>query len=156
LIAALFVILNPTIASMRDENTITQTIDILNTLDSKVMDARGNTGTRLSYTLALKEGILFIDGSNGKDIIYWNFISNVPHYQPNKVVEIGKIKTLTVASGKMWNVTLTLDYNVSRVNITVNEIDALKQLTPSSLPYSVWIENMGIKNGTQQIDFSIS
>jgi hypothetical protein len=152
LIAALFAILNPTIANMRDENTITQTIDSLNLLDSTIMDT--NAGSRLSYVLTLKQGELVIDGYSNK--IYWNFLSHVPHYQPNKTIEVGKIKTLTVASGKMWNVTLTLDYNVSMLNITVNGNDALKTLTPSSPPYSIWIENKGIKNYMQQIDFSVS
>jgi type II secretory pathway pseudopilin PulG len=149
----LLAVMRPKIAETKDAFIIDQTIQSLDTLDSKIIEVQTATGNLRSYKLGLTKGYLTIDGKNEK--IYWNALSNYQYSEANKTISIGKIDALTMPSANLWDVTLTLNYKENSLNFTIAGNDDLKTLSPASLPYTVWIKNNGTKEGKQQIDFTV-
>jgi len=157
IIGLLLAALRPKIAETRDSFLIEQTIQSLNIMDDSILIVKNEAqGAVRTYRIRLDKGDLTIDGFNEK--IYWQAISNAPGGEPNVEIPVveGVMTGLTVPSGNLWNVTLKLDYSNRNMNITVNGKDDKKTLTPASLEYKIFISNMGMKAGKQQIDFSIS
>jgi len=158
IIGSLIAVIQPRISESENKRIADQTVQSLNVLDDTILRARESTGTRLEYKLNLDKGNLIIDGVN--ESIYWQADLSSPQSQENMTINLseGRMQALTVKSGALWNIKFTLNYKAYGINITVNEKDDIKTLTPSSMPYSIWITNRGIQgteNRTQQIDFSV-
>ena len=155
IIGSLIAVLQPKISELKDKLVAEQTVQSLNVLDDTMLRAREATGTRLNYILRLDKGNFIIDGVN--ESIYWQSDSKYQYSEENKPINLtaGRMQVLTVKSGGLWNINFMIDYRGYGLNITVNGKDDIKPLTPSSMPYSIWITNKGIQNKTQQIDFSV-
>jgi len=158
IIGSLLAMARPKIAETRDAFIIKQTVDSLNVLDDTIMRATAATGMRLSYKIELNYGNLAID--TDKEIISWNLMSNYQYSEANKFVSIGKITALTTpSSGKLWNVTLSMNYTDSNINMTIDGQDKMLVLSPAQLAYNIWITNNGVyrqgETAYQKIDLSI-
>jgi len=156
IIGSLIAVLQPKISELKDKLVAEQTVQSLNVLDDTMLRVREATGTRLNYILRLDKGNFIIDGYN--ESIYWQSDSKYQYSDENKLINLTTtrgIQVLTVKSGGLWNINFMMNYRGYGLNITINGKDDFKTLTPSSMPYSVWITNKGIQNKTQQIDFSV-
>jgi len=158
LVGSLVAMVNPEVARLKDKAIIEQTVQSLNVLDDTIIEARKATGTRLNYIISLDKGNLIIDSAN--EAIYWQMDSRYQFSEKDQTMNLTltNMRATTRALGGLWNVTLILDYKGYGLNITADGRKEAKTLSPSSLPYSIWIKNNGISKGAgsklQNIDFS--
>jgi type II secretory pathway pseudopilin PulG len=153
IVGMLLVVIRPKIAEMKDSLTIDQTIQSINKFDELMLRTRQSAGTRLSYELQLSRGNFLINGV-GENITWVLKDSAYKYSEDNMPIKIGNIDVLTKKKGSAWQITLTRDYSNSNINITVSGVDMDKTLTPAKIPYSIFIENLGLKGAKQQIDIS--
>jgi type II secretory pathway pseudopilin PulG len=150
----LLAVIRPKIADLKDFATIEQSINSMNKFDEIMSRVRQSTGTSLKYNLQLSRGNFLINavGEN----ITWILKDSAHKYSEESVpLSIGNIDALTKKNGNVWQITLTRDYSNSNIDMTVNSMDRDWPLTPAKIPYTIFIENLGIENGKQHIDISI-
>jgi len=150
----LLAVIKPKIADLKDSATIEQSINSINKFDEIMSRVRQSTGTSLKYSLQLSRGNFLINAMG--ENITWILKDSAHQYSQEGVpLNIGNIEALTIKNGNVWQITLMRSYSNSNIDITVNGMDRDWPLTPAKIPYTIFIENLGIKNGKQNIDISI-
>ena len=139
-IGILLAVITPKINEMRDKSVIDSMISALNEIDSTINTVKLGTGSKGIVKIGLNKGMLIIEPKSG-NITFVLDKSNVEYSQPDKTVEIGRIKALTQESKGIINVSLTLDY--PSFYLTYNGGQDKKVFNQASLPYRVSIENKG-------------
>jgi len=145
--------LTPRINSAKDKATIEQTMIMLNSLDSTILQVNQVQGTKLENNFKMARGLLTIDAN--KNEISWQLDNSAYKYsEPGVLVTVGNIGAYTEQSQAGWKVTLTMEYN--NMDIKFNNTDSEHILQPAETPYKLWIENKGSVHEMNQIDLSVS
>lgn len=154
LIATVLAFVKPKIEEMQDETTITRSLAIMKELDSTISNVLNSVqGNRRLIEIEIKKGTIRIEGEN--DTISFEIFSRATYSEPGIPIFDGDIKILTEKKTRENLITLERKYNSSKYNLTYNEMDANKQLTPGNLAYKIYISNRGIINDKTVIDFEI-
>lgn len=149
LIGLVLAILTPQIREFRDRSVIEQTIESLNTFDSKIIEILDAPGNKRKITFSLDRGEIIIDSLNN-DIKYILDESNVRYSEPGIELSLGRIKVLTEELTETYKITLRIPYSY---NITYDGADRNNEtFSPVSIPYEFFVENKGNINGNVWID----
>ncbi len=151
LIGLVLAILTPQIREFRDRSVIEQTIESLNTFDSKVIEILDAPGNKRKITFRLDRGEIFID-SLDDEIRYILDGSNVRYSEPGVELNIGRIRVLTEELTEKYKIILSLPY---LHNITYDGSDGANEtFSPVSIPYEFFVENKGKINNKIWIDIT--
>lgn len=130
----------PRVNEMKDKSLIGQSIDSLNTVNSKVMETLTSAGNTRQVFLSVRRGEYVIDSLN--DSIYFILKDTKLRYsEPEEYVSRGDITVLTKEKKDKYDVYLILNY--SYYNITYENKEFNRVLTPASTTYNLLIENNG-------------
>ena len=142
IIAILLAVLKPVIQEKQDQIVIEQSIDMLNQINEKVNDVLYyGVGNSRTIDIKIKTGQLTIDPYN--ENIVFSMKSDHKYSEIDQEVSIGKIIALTEESGKVYNVSLILYYNLDITHDSGNLDSDLKKYTPAPTPYRVIVTNNG-------------
>jgi hypothetical protein len=141
----------PKIEELQDNAIIEQSLEMLKTLDSKLLTL-GGTGNQRLMDIGIKKGTLEIDGIN--EIIKFEMDSKSMYSEDNQEVNDGNIKILTLKQGKINKVTLTLDYAID-YDLTFNDEDVSRVLSKSAVAYKILVVDKGKEGGKEKIDFKL-
>lgn len=150
LIALVLAVVTPKINQYKDKALLDQTLNSLNSLNTKVNEVLESPGNRRVVEFKLGRGNIEIDSENDK-IIYTLEDSKVKYSEPGLEIAVGKVNVFTEELPKDYKVTFTMTYNL---NITSGKKDENAQYTAASLPYQLKVENTGFANGDQVVDIS--
>ncbi len=151
LIGLVLAILTPNIREFRDRSVIEQTIESLNTFDSKIIEILDAPGNKRKITFSLDRGNIVIDSVNNQ-IEYNLDESDVRYSEPGTPLSIGRMDVLTEELTETYKITLSLNYSY---NITYDGSDRPEEIfSPVSIPYEFFVENKGNVNGKPWIDIT--
>jgi type II secretory pathway pseudopilin PulG len=151
LIGLVLAILTPKIKEFRDRSVIEQTMESLNTFDSKIVDTLDAPGNKRKITFKLDRGVIIINTLKDR-IEYILEESNVRYSEPNLELQLGRVNVTTEEMTDSYKITLYIPYNY---NLTYDGKDgSVETFTPVSIPYDFFIENRGIVNGKPWIDIT--
>ena len=140
LIGLTLAFITPKIGEIQDRVIIEQTIELMNNLKSIISETGVVAGNKRIVNIGIKKGVLKIDGENDK--IIFEIKSTYEYSQPGANINIGDIIARTEKSGSLNIITLTSNYN--QHDLTYNGKDELKEISHSSTPYKLSIENKGV------------
>jgi hypothetical protein len=131
----------PKIEEIKDRTIIEQTIGSLGVLNDNVLETMSSVGTTRGVVLSVKKGEYVIDSKN--NIIYYILRDSDYIYSPiNKTTQVSPgINTITSSSNEKYNIFLILNY--SSYDLTYNDQEIEKVLTPNLAGYNFIIENKG-------------
>ena len=139
----------PKINEMKDKAVIDQTIDALNELDAKILDASYTAGSTRIVDFKIGKGRAVIDAIN--DVITFTMPeSHAAYSESGTTTKIGEISVKTEKNAKTSKVELWLNYT-GRFNITYNGLNQEKTLQQAPSPYKILIENAGQISNTGTI-----
>ena len=149
IIALLISIINPRINELKDKTILTQTVESLNIINSKVIETLSSAGNTRNIGLKIKRGVYTIDSAN--DSFYFLLEdSSYMYSQINQTTPVnGYIDVLTLTNRDKYKVYFIINY--SNYNLTYNDKDTEKVLTGASAAYNLIIENKGNK----QLNFKL-
>lgn len=135
----------PVINKMRDRNTITETKDILHSLDSTIMDVvRDGPGAQRTPIIKITKGDFIFDASG----ISWTLPnSKFMLSQPGEQIEEGNLKILTTDSP------IEGGYNI-KIILTHDEINIESTIKTLSGQYKLVIKNAGVVDGKVKVIIS--
>ena len=152
IIGAVLAIAKPKIDEIKDRMVITQTIDAMKSLNKEVNEVKQVTGMKRVPEVRFQKGEFIVSGK--EDTLYWILDdSHAAYSQPGILVPDGELRILTSISQKT-TVILFLNYS-GKLDITYNGKDEEKIIQQAPTPYLISIENVGMKSGKPNIDFSI-
>ncbi len=151
LIGLVLAFIVPKIGEIQDRVIIEQTIELMNNLDNIISSIGVVAGNKRIVDIGIKKGVLKIDGEN--DRIIFEIKSEYEFSQQGEDITIGDIIAKTEKSGSLNIITLTSNYN--QYDLTYNGKDELKEISQSTTPYKLSVENKGA-NGKILIDITIS
>ncbi len=129
----------PKIEELQDKSIIEQSIAMIKDIDSTILTI-GSPGNKRVMELGIKKGILKIDGVN--DLILFEIESKYTYSEPGTNIVDGNLIIHTEKIGKFNIVNLTRDYSEG-YDIRYQGKDELKLISKSSIPYKVFISNIG-------------
>jgi type II secretory pathway pseudopilin PulG len=145
-------LVQPVIEEKKDAASVSQNIDLLNTIDKQIEDIRYVAGNSRLMSVKIGRGEIIVDGEKDtvgvlvKDTRY-------AYSQPGINVSVDRINALTTQKGKRYEIRLTLNYS-GKLNITYKGRDVLHSFLQAPTPYAVSIGNNGIRGNYTNIDFS--
>jgi len=144
----------PKIEKMQDKSIIEQSIDMLEQIDSTIIEMRrGGPGNQRILEVGIKKGTLTINSQEDK--IIFEMESAHTYSEPGQGYVQGNIVVHTTKVGDENEITLTLRNN-GEYNITYSGEERIKDLTKASLPYKLLLSNKGEdNNGKIVIDISL-
>ena len=140
IIGLLIGLITPRINQMKDRAIIGQTIESMTLLNNKIMETLSAPGNTRQINLGLSSGEYVIDSLN-ETISYSLKDTNLLYTEVGQVVPQGEINVLTVDNKGKYNIFLILNYG--DYNLTYEDKDINKTLTPASNSYGLLIENKG-------------
>lgn len=151
LIGLVLAILTPNIREFRDRSVIEQTIESLNTFDSKIIQVLDAPGNKRKITFGLDRGNIIVDSINNQ-IRYVLEESNVRYSEPGTNISVGRINILTEELTETYRITLSLEY---QYNLTYDGSDRAEEIfSPVSIPYEFFVENRGNINNEPWVDIT--
>ncbi|MFH1307334.1 MAG: hypothetical protein ABIH72_00600 [archaeon] len=153
IIGILLTIVTPKINETRDKAVVEQSVEVLNFIDAKINDIKYVAGNSRNLQLSIKSGLIIIDSQN--DTI--EFIlkgSNYKYSEPGIIIEEGKVKVLSVESGKKYDIYLDLNYS-RKFNITYDGIDDIRTIPKAGVSYDLILSNEGITGELTEIRFHL-
>lgn len=155
IIGVVLAIATPAIERYKDEILLEQTISALNELNSKVLEIRKSAvGNVRIIEFRIKKGGLILDCTNEK-ITYLLEETNLQYSEPGVTVEQGSIDILTEERGKKYDVSLSLDYSEKNLDLVYNGENLERIFHQASVPYKLYIENLGEQEGKTQININV-
>ena len=156
MIGIVLAVATPAIEKYKDEILLEQTISALNELNSKILEIRGAVGNVRIIEFRIKKGKLVLDNENDK-IVYMLEESNLEYSEPDVKVEQGDIEILTAKKGKKYEINLSLAYSEKDLDLRYNEKNTEKIFSQASIPYKLYIENLGepAEGGKTQININL-
>ena len=151
LIGLVLAFITPKIGEIQDRIIIEQTIELMNNLDNIISSIGVVAGNKRIVDIGIKKGVLKIDSAN--DRIIFEIKSEYEYSQPGEDITIGDIVARTEKSGSLNIITLTSNYN--QHNLSYNGNQELREISKSTTPYKLSIENKGV-NEKILIDITIS
>ena len=155
LIGLVLSLVMPKINEFKDKSAIEQSIDVLNSFDSKVNEVVSAPGNVRKLELKMRRGVLYVSGKN-ETIIYKLGPITTKYSEVNTSIEIGNVGVLTSEIGSDYEVRLLL--NFSEYDLSYDgSVDQNEKFSEVSLPYEFLIENMGVNPtiGKPQIDIRV-
>ncbi|MCS7134430.1 MAG: hypothetical protein NZ889_01040 [Candidatus Pacearchaeota archaeon] len=151
LISLTLVAVTPMIERYRDRIVIEQSVQMLEKIDEMIEKISLSEGSRAKVEIVMRKGIILINSS--RDSVSWQLDGCAFMYsEPDHKIVRGK-KTILTSSSKTtpnkWFV--SIEFNYSDYNITFENEEVQKLITPSEMSYNLFIENKGKK----QIDFKL-
>ena len=151
LIGLVLAILTPKIKEFRDRSVIEQTIESLNTFDSKIIEILDAPGNKRKISLKLDRGAIIVDSLNN-ELKYVLEESDVRYSEPGIELSLGRVNVLTEELTETYKITLSVPYTY---NLTYDGADRNEEIfLPVSIPYEFFVENRGISNGKVWIDIT--
>jgi len=155
IMAILLSISMPQIEKIKDNGIITQTIEAMNLLNSKILEAEEYQGSIRIVNLRIAKGRLEIN-STGNQIVYNLENTRLELTEPGEIVQEGNIMVETKNSGDRFNIFLTLDYS-NDLNITYDRKKEMKTMQAGTTPYKIILENIGYDDLRKtKINFDVS
>jgi len=151
LIGLVLTFARPRIEEIQDKGTIEQSIGVLEEID-QIIKNLGGPGNQRVIMLRVGNGALNIDGIYNK--IFFELESRYEYSEPGISISIGNIDVLTEARARVYDITLTRDYE-SDYNITYNNVDNLRKLSSASTPYRILIADKGETEGKRVINIEV-
>jgi len=151
LIGLVLTFAKPKIEEIQDKGTIEQSISVLEEIDDIIRNL-GGAGNQRVITLKVGEGELNIDGASDK--IFFELESRYKYSEPGININIGEIKVLTEEKARIYNVTLTRDYD-ENYDIKYNNADDLRKLNSASTPYKILISDKGETENKRVINMEV-
>lgn len=157
IIGILLAVSTPKIAEMKDRMRINEAVDVINEIDTKIIEVKSAPGNRRVINLEISKGVLVINGTD--DSVTWIIDSSYAYSQQGLTLNVGDLEILTVGAGYggygvsgVYNVNLKRPYTT---DITVNGADEVLELEVASIPYSVSIKSQGSYGTDLSIDFTV-
>ena len=144
LIGVVLAISIPVIEKQKDKAIIQNSVNSLNEFDSTILNIkRAGISNVREINLNIGEGKFKVDGVNDK-LIFEILKSSYAYSEPGITVNLvgTNMKSETKKNGGKYDVKLTLSYN-NTANITINDLDELKEYSPAPIPYVFFIEHRG-------------
>ena len=141
-IAVILTVVTPQIEKIKDRGVIQQTEAAMTNLDQAISSVGEYAAGSIKYVnLKISKGSLQIDGQN--DVIRYVLDNTVLELSQNGTdIKDGDITIRTDQRGSKFRITLTLNYS-SKMNLTYQNKEDLKTLSPSSVEYKISLENVG-------------
>ena len=153
LIGIVLAVTMPKINEFKDRATIEQTIDALNTFNSRVHEVLSAPGNVRKIELKMKRGNFYVKGLSD-EIVYELEEVGEKYSEPDVSISSGNVNILTETFGSDYKVTLSLNYSI--YNITYQGLDEDEKFSGVSLPYEFIIENKGVRPDSRtQIDIRL-
>ncbi len=154
LIAAVLAFVKPKIQEMQDQAVVKQSISLIKQIDSAIAGVlNGAPGTRRGIELNINKGTLRFDGK--EDAIIFEIESSLVYSEPGTTITDGNVAILTENKGDENLITLNRKYDSLKYNLTVDNLDEVKSLNPSSTAYKVYISNLGTLEDKSHINIEI-
>jgi type II secretory pathway pseudopilin PulG len=155
LIGAVLAFVKPKIQEMQDQAVVKQSIDLLKKIDSTISGVMNNgvQGTKRSIELSINRGTLRFNGA--EDSIKFEMESSLVYSEPGTTITDGNVAILTENKGDENLITLNRKYDSLKYNLTVDNLDEVKSLNPSSTAYKVYISNLGTLEDKSHINIEI-
>jgi len=157
LIGVALAIITPKINASKDRLVVEQTIDSLNIIDLKIVELldRGQANVRIIDEFSIKKGELYFNANEDKIIFVIDDLSK-PYSTPGEIIKKNNVEIISEEGNKNSKVFLTLDY-AGVLNLTyvegLNNL-GVKKITPAAIAYAFRLENKGIENDLDVIEFS--
>jgi len=145
----------PQIETMKDRETVKQTMVALNSLNQLISEVREAPSSTRIYELFLSKGKIEIDCTN--DVILFRLDNTRLQFsQIGELVKEGDIISKTERYGNRFNVILSMNLS-ENTNIVFNNLEELKTIQPGPSAYSIKIFNNGTTDavGRYIVDLSI-
>ncbi len=153
LIGLVLTIVMPKISEFEDKSTIEQTIDVLNSFDSKVSEVLSAPGNVRKLQLKMRRGVIYVNGEN-ETIVYKLGPITTKYSEIDSSIDIGNVNVITKEFGSEYEVSLLLNFSEYDLaydkNSTKNE-----KFSEVSIPYEFLIENLGVVNDKLKIDIRV-
>ncbi|MEK6859196.1 MAG: hypothetical protein AABX54_00120 [Nanoarchaeota archaeon] len=153
IIAILLSITLPQVDKMKDRTVMTQATDMLNILNSKILETEESPGNIRIANIKISRGKLEIDSKNNTI----SYIFENTRLEPTEIgesVKEGNVIIETKKSGDKFNVILKIDYN-NVLNISYGGRKETKILHQGTSPYKIIMQNLGYSSGKTNIDFDV-
>lgn len=153
IIAILLSITLPQVDKMKDRTVMTQAVDMLNILNSKILETEESQGNIRIVDIKISRGKLEIN-SKENTILYVLENTRLESTEIGESVKEGNVIIETKKSGDRFNVFLKVDYN-NILNITYGGEKQTKTLQQGTSPYKIIMENTGYDSSRKtNIDFN--
>ena len=143
----------PKIQEIQDKIVLEQSLEILQEIDSIILDIQEVPGNKRILEIGIKKGNLEIDGVNNK--IIFEMESRYVFTEPGANVAIGKIIAKTEPRGELNSITFTRVYGDYEISFGEGYS---KIFTSAPNPYRLAISNKGKvseENPTIKINFDL-
>ena len=139
----------PQIDKKKSEIIIQQSIESMQNIDIKVVEALSASGNQRVVDLKISEGNLFFDLDNNS--IYWVLNSKFEYSEEGVPISVGLL-TVTTTNSAGWKVKIERKYDL---NLTFDgKSTGVKEVNSAPTPYKIVIENNGKdSDGNIIIDF---
>jgi hypothetical protein len=143
MIGAVLTFAKPKIEQMQDKATIAQTIELLENLNTIILDVRKVSGNQRVFDIGIKKGEMIIDAENEK--ISFEIESKHEYSQIGEKIKRGSVDILTeeISEKKLYKVILTLDYLNSRYDFQLKSGENVRKITKAASLYKIFIVNKG-------------
>jgi len=126
-----------------------QAINGMSQIDEGVYEVLSGTGNKTQIDIRIGQGSFYIDGE--KDSIYWKIPSEYQYSEIGTPVSAGRMQVTTI-KGDPYLVIIEFNYPM---DIKVDGKDTIGEISQSSNPTTIQIENLGTQNGKTVINFNI-
>lgn len=134
-------IVKPALDERKDALVASQSVDILNAIDMKISEVKYVPGNSRNMQIKISKGKMIIDGK-GDNIRMIIEGSKYAKSEPNLTINEGNVVILTTQNGKLYDITLTLNYT-GKLNITYKGSDNVGTLQYAPTPYNLAVRNNG-------------
>ncbi|MFA4952988.1 MAG: hypothetical protein WC584_02090 [Candidatus Pacearchaeota archaeon] len=157
MIGAVLSFAKPKIEQMQDKSIIEDTVEVLEEMNTIILDVRKVSGNQRVFDLGIKKGSLTFNAINEK--ISFEIESKYKYSQIGEKIKSGSVEILTeeLSSKKNYKTNLTLDYSGSNYDLQLKGNAEEKQITKASSLYKIYIVNKGkdATSGKTILEFEI-
>ncbi len=152
ILAVILSIVTPKIQESKDKAVIDQSVTILDELSRDIDQIKFTAGNSWPVQIKFDKGKFVVDGVH--DEIYFLFEkSQIAYSEVGEEITRGRIKIKTTKIGKDIEVRLSLSY-AGVLNITSKGEDRVQTFQSASIPYDLFVENLGRTGPLTQINFN--
>ena len=143
MIGAVLSFAKPKIEQMQDKAIIEDTVNVLENMNTIILDVRKVSGNQRVIDLGIKKGSFEINAVN--DRIFFEIESKYKYSQPGETIKSGSVEILTteIISKKSYKISLTLNYPDYDLQLKNAPVDGKKKITKASSMYKIFIVNKG-------------
>jgi type II secretory pathway pseudopilin PulG len=154
IMAVILAVAMPQIEKSKDRNIVIQTLNAMNVLDEAIEKVSQTPGNNLIVNFKLSKGNLKIDSENNKLIYTLEGTKYLASELDQEINQGNNIFLKTEKAGGKYKITLTKDYS-SSIDLTYNEGNYARVLTPGGNAYKISIENLESEELTTNINIRI-